>query len=1349
MSKMHRSVQILSGILWLAVCTLAHAQPSQIPLLTRSASVEPNLVLMFDDSASMPAQFIYQYGGTQGVYGRTGPGSASNTASCSDTLSMTTTCTYNPPSVASSTWVSGATYAANVLVTSPLDFGTYKRNATACPPANWINQNYSAGVLVTYSSQVYRRTTTTSGFTRSNNPVVAGTTYWTPMGATTCLTDDPSSASGSNYWNSVTPGAIEYAQLSPDVNGIHYDPRVRYKPRIGYDGSTAAALTAVGTPSTADFSVYFYKDGNGKNVVWPGKITSTNSAGGDPFRDPLLATAYFIPSVSASSLNSANAPSPLAAGAETGLVYPNIVTNSNASQHLPKFLDRTDCTGGTATSTYCTVADEQLNYAIWKKYHSNRLDLAKTGLGYAFQNLTASLRLGWGVINTLDGGTLDSGVGLFDTARKQAFYDWLHARTGSVPGTPNRLALKTVGEYYKRADIKGPWSNSPDPTSIGSTFITTSGSDDATARAKHFSCRRNYAMLVTDGYYNDSTGSIGVGNVDGTAITAIAGSTPSGSALSYSYNGSQNPYPGGGTDTMADVAMKYWITDLRTDLPNNVKQVTTNGLVSNPSFWQNMGFYAVGLGIYGTLTQTPATLANLSASPQLPNTNIAGTSVTGWPTAVGDQEEAVDDMWHATINGRGRLLSAKNSGELSNAVEGMLAEINLVDSSQSGVAASAAALVTNTRKYSPRYTTGSWNGDIIATVLDAGSAADKCIAWQITENSTENATLLPFCQPNPGTAAATGNGIPAFGSRNIYTWNGSGYGNFDSSNTYVTSNVVGGSNANLINFLRGDQSNEDVTVNGIITTPRSYRTRTKLLGDIINSTPTFIGGALDMGYDKLPAGSNGQASYSAYVQLKKARTEGVLFAGANDGMLHGFRDTTGVEVFAFVPRAIMPNLHLLASRSYSHTYYVDGTTTEVDACLGTANRNCAASEWSNLLVGSLGAGGKEVFAIDVTTLTPSPSMGMSASNIKWEITSASTGFGNLGYTLADVQTGLLPNGTWVAVFGNGYYGADGKAHLYVANLNTGAFIQDIDTGVGSGNGLSGVTLALDSNKRILGAYAGDLKGNMWKFDLAGGSASKLYAAGSTKPVTAPPAIVDHPNGGRVVTFGTGKLFDTGDTAAGSTQSFYGIWDSVAFGASTTTLLEANRTSDLVQQTLGSAIAGTYVSTNANLTTQNVSLSGYSQTKNAIDWTTKKGWFLDMPSSGERMVYPMASLFGRLVLAYTISPSSSSDPCTQTQSGNAWSYVFDLLTGARPDSDVYLGCIGCSRLSLSKGPIGPPVVICQVSNTGSCFALPPTDCRPGDSNCPSPPEIKKFCGAQTGIPCAPSKVKRTWRQLFMR
>lgn len=1203
MFTLNQMIKVILGTLSAGAMLTSQAQLSQIPLLTQSGSVEPNLVLMFDDSASMPSQFVYQYGGSEGVYGRDGPNSNSNTATCPATLSITTTCAYNAPS------------------------------------------------------------------------------------------------------------STEYYQLSPDVNRLAYDPRIRYRQRIDSVGGLAAA----GTPTTTTFYVYFYKNGSNANVVWPGTNPATTT-----YPSVTLSTSYFSGStyIPAASL--------LISGATTGLAYPTAIATGTGA--FPRFVNRTDCNGGAVTGGSCSLTEERQNYANYLRYHNNRLDLAKTGLGYAFQDLSATLRLGWGLINTLDGGTLDSGVSLYDAARKAAFYTWLYARTGTVPGTPSRLALKTVGNYFSRADNSGPWANTPVTTSTGSTTLGTSGTDTTAIRAAHYSCRRNYAMLVTDGYYNDSTASVGVGNVDSTSISAITGTTASGTATTpFTYNGTTKPYPGGGTDTMADVAMKYWITDLRSDLTNNVKVIpdsVVGGVTvkGNESFWQNMGFYGVALGLNGTanLPQTASTLADLTSGAK------------SWSTAVGNQEEAVDDMWHATINARGRLLSAKNADELSDAVEGMLAEINKVSSSQSGVAASTASLISGTRKYTPKYTTGSWIGNVIATNLDPGSAVDISTAWQVV--GTDPVTGITY------------NGIPAFGSRSIYAWNGSTFGSFDSSNSYITSNIVGGSSTNLINYLRGDQSNEDTA-----SATKLYRAREALLGDIVNSTPTFIQGALDMSYDKLPAGTYGQSTYRAFVTAKAARTEGVLFAGANDGMLHGFRNSTGAEVFAFVPRAVMPNMHLLAGRSYNHTYYVDGTTVEADACLTGGS---ACTTWTNLLLGSLGAGGKSVFALDVTT-----PMSMTAASIKWEITTATTGYANLGNILSDIQTGVTTGGQWVAVFGNGYYGTDGVAHLYVADLTTGALLKDITTGVGINNGLSGPTLVRDANQRIIGAYAGDLKGNMWKFDLSGASAanwglglsgSPLYAATSTKPITAPPAIVTHPSGGRVVAFGTGKFFDTTDTAAGNAQALYGVWDSVAFGypiPSTPAGVTQTGVTNLVQQTVSAATTGTFVKTNSDLSTTTTSFTGYVQSKNTIDWTTKRGWYLNLTNTGERMVYPMANLIGRLFAAFTLAPTSSVlDPCTQAQSAKAWGYVMDMLTGSRPDDSIYAGCPNCNVI----GPVdtsGPPTIITGQKSadgkTQSFFPLTPT------GTAPLPPITSK-CGSQTfACPATTSVVKRTWRQLFLR
>jgi type IV pilus assembly protein PilY1 len=1109
MSKPQKIIALFLTIMVLVVGS-ALATVSQQPMLTRNSTVLPNLMLMFDDSASMPAQFLYQYGGTEGVYGRPGPGSTTSVATCSGSLNITTTCTYNQP---------GST-------------------------------------------------------------------------------------------------STSYEEMSPDVNRLYYDPRVRYDPRVTSTGTFSTA----GTPSTTAFRVYFYKDASGTgSMVWPGTGNS-----------PTVLTSYLTSYTNTSSL--------LATGATTGLAYP--VSVATGTGPFPKFANRTECNGGAAGGS-CSLAEERQNFANWAKYHSNRLDLAKTGLGYAFKDIGASLRLGWGVINTQDNGTMDSGVGLFDQTRKDAFYTWLYARTGTVGGTPSRTALKGVGDYFSRADNKGPWADTPDPTSTGSSTLSTSAAGDTAAiRAAHASCRRSFAMLVTDGYYNDSTFS-SVSEVDYTALgSSITGTNSAGQTLTFSYNGRVNPYAQNQAKTLADVAMKYWITDLRTDLANRVKVIpdtVINGVTTakgNESFWQNMGFYAVGLGLSGTLAQTNATLASLTSGG------------TAWPTITfsssGD-ETTIDDMWHATINARGRLLSAKNANDLSDAVGSMLADIIKTNSSQSGVAISTANLTVGTRKYTPRYQTGSWTGNVIARNLDPNTGAEVSTAWQVVGTS----------------GTTTYSGIPAYGSRNIVTWTGSSATAFTNTAS-VTSLMTAPITANLINYLRGDQSNEDGVGLDL------YRPRDVLLGDIVNSAPAFVKSSLDMKYDSLPSGATGRDTYRSFYTTKAARTEGAIFVGANDGMLHAFRESTGVEVFAYIPGAVLPNIHLLASKNYTHRYFVDGPNVEADIY------SSSASAWKNMVYGTTGAGAKAVYAVDVTNpLNPT---------VTWEISSSSTGMGDLGSVLTDVQTGRTPSGDWVAIFGNGYDSASGKASLFVVNAMTGALIRQIDVDTTGSNGLGGVRLVRDSNQQIVGAYAGDLKGKMWKFDLTGATSASwskglngaaLYDAGTTKPITAAPAVIPYSATSNVIAFATGKMFEDADLTTTGTQSIYGVLDSTPFG-SPTVAVTAPTLSNLIQQTVSLTSTRTQTVTASDLTQSQQTVSYFTVSRNTVTFsTTVKGWYIDLPNTGQRTVYPLDLLTNRYVAVDTVAPTNVivADPCTQSAQGQGWLYLIDGWTGGGPAEAV--------------------------------------------------------------------------------
>jgi type IV pilus assembly protein PilY1 len=873
------------------------------------------------------------------------------------------------------------------------------------------------------------------------------------------------------------PSPSTWALKSPNVNLMAYDPTQRYLGRINADGTRQTATTLPG-----NFNVYFYKNASGSTAPmdWP------NSG-----NDPTSGSSYFSPSFTVTVALSA---SMLAPGAITA-TYPQTVTTTASTFKFPKFKARTDCV---SDGTYCTLAEERQNKAYYDAFYATRMDFALTAIGEAFQPLGATFRLGWSTLNADLAATtakVKSGVSLFDDTRKTALFTWLYGSLPQTAATPTRTALDNAGKYFSRRDDAGPWGSTPSVTSTG---LTTTGTVTVANQA---SCRRSYSMLATDGYYNDSFTLPSPANFDNSNPATITG-TVNGALTSYTYSGSPTTslnrlYKDSYSSTLADVAMKYWVTDLRPDLPNNGKPIAASSLSrGNPSFWQNMGFYAITLGVTGTLTQSVSTLDQLASG------------TTTWPSPSTNNPTAIDDTWHATINGRGQMLNANNAASLTAAVASMLAEINKLTSTQDGVAASTLSLNTGTKKYTPKYTTGSWIGNVVASNLDAASGADKSIAWQVVGTG-------------PG-GTPTYSGIPAHGSRNIIAaTSATTWGSFNTSNTYASGKIVGGSNADLINYLRGDRTNEDPNGTAM------YRPREELLGDIVNSTPVFIKGALNMSYEKLPTGTWGQASYPSFISSTLARP-GVLIVGANDGMLHGFRDSDGVEAFAFVPQAVLPNMHELSQKLYAHRYYVDGPNVEAHACLGSS----ASCTWTDLLIGTAGAGAKTVFALDVST-----TVSITASNVKWEITTATAGFTNLGHVLSDVQTGLTMGGEWVAVFGNGYESADGSARLYVANLSTGALIKDIPVDATGSNGLGGVRLVRDANQRIIGAYAGDLKGKMWKFDLfssassgwvVGLSGSPLYSGTVTQAITAAPAIVPNPYGGNVVSFGTGKFYQTTD-----------------------------------------------------------------------------------------------------------------------------------------------------------------------------------------------------------------------------
>ncbi len=597
----------------------------------------------------------------------------------------------------------------------------------------------------------------------------------------------------------------------------------------------------------------------------------------------------------------------------------------------------------------------------------------------------------------------------------------------------------------------------------------------------------------------------------------------------------------------------------------------------------------------------------------------------------------------------------------------------LVGASASSVAINSTVLRTNSRLYQARFTTTDWSGEVSAFTLN--------------NDATINAEVW--------TAA---NMIPAHASRKIFSLVDKTIASvltptavaFDDTDDDLSAAVGGGSSAGqialgdaIINYIRGNQSNE--AQNGGV-----FRDRATLLGDIVNSSPISVSDT-DFVFNNLP-GLEG-STYDAYVASKTAYyTSGgnkfnLVYVGANDGMLHAFQDTydtapttAGQEVFAYVPKNVHSKLSNLAGINYSHEFFVDATPSVSDVYLNSA--------WTTILAGTLGNGGRAIYALDV-----SDPLAFGTGDVMWEYDS--TDNPELGHVMASPSITRLNNGKWGIIVGNGYNSASQKAQLMILDAEDGSLIKQIDTGVGSGslpNGLARPFLLDENGDRIADfAYAGDLQGNMWKFDISDSNTSQWKVAfkqGSTpKPlytasddedtpndasddtpqaITTRPVVVNHPDGGFVVLFGTGKYLETTDSSIPSnpqTQSFYGIRDNNAEVASTnlTNLQKQSILSeiDIIDDngTPGDTSDDTVINT-----TRVVS-------DTTVDYTNKDGWYMELVSpvngeEAERVIANPLSRFGRVIFT-TFIPKGGCE-----QGGDSTIMEVDAVSGARLENSVF-------------------------------------------------------------------------------
>lgn len=927
-------------------------------------------------------------------------------------------------------------------------------------------------------------------------------------------------------------------------NKLYYNPQLTYRPWANADGSLMAKAEVTCAPHNPLKTAAGCRDLTQTNRAWWAIYYTDFSPYYYNQAESFWPAVYFDYKGSGDLFNAAN--------------YTRVEINKAVATIYGGRPNRNDC----KNAPVCSYDEEIQNFANWYTYYRSRILAARAGVGRAFASQGGGIRVGFATINA--SGSVIRGVTSFSGTDRTAFFEELYGRNIPAKGTPLRTSLKEVGEYFSRSDNNGPWA-----TKAGSTL-------------PHLTCRQSYNILMTDGYWNGDSPSVGDEDQDDI------------------------------NNTLADVAYKYWKTDLRGDLANKVPTST-----ADPANWQHLVNFTVGLGVNGSL-------------------NPANGIPDSWPNPYYADEFKIDDLWHAAVNSKGNFFSAADPDTFAAALNSTLAQIAARNSSASSVTANSTRLDSNTHIYQARYNSGDWSGQLVSIPLNSNGTLGE-IAW-------DAATLIP--EPS---------------ARNIFTRQGGVGIPFRWDMLNVTNralfNVAGDNKGeSRVAYLRGERNGEQR--NG-----GAFRNRSVLLGDIINSDPVYVG-KRDYGYSSaVGLTQTERESYQAFLSSTAitGRTP-MLYVGANDGMLHGFRVADGVERLAYIPSSLLGELNQLTRPNYNHRHYVDGTPKVGDAYLG--------SRWKSILLGSTGAGDKAVFAIDVTAPD-----NFTADKMMWEFNNSEMGVALATPTLVRVKA----DNKWVALVANGYNSTSQTARLFVLDLATGAIIKEIDTEVGSASEPNGLSSPLpvdqDGDRVVDYVYAGDLHGNLWKFDLTDrnsaqwGSALKTgnkpkplfqacngsCSAGTRQPITMRPLAIRHPKGGVMVMMGTGSYFTNDDKLVSATsrlEAVYGIWD---------TGMEVSR-SQLLQQSITHELV-------ANGTTIKFNVRVVSNRE--VNYTSQKGWYLLLKSpglnngGGERAVSEMLYRHKRLIFN-TLIPSA--DACDF--GGRSWLMELNPISGARLTYSVF-------------------------------------------------------------------------------
>lgn len=945
---------------------------------------------------------------------------------------------------------------------------------------------------------------------------------------------------------------------------------------------------------------------------------------------------------------------------------------------------RTDC-GAT-----CTYVQEMTNYANWYSYYRTRTQMMKTSTSLAFKDIGDDFRVGFMATSTLAARSLN--FARFNTAQKSLWYAKLFS-TPSDRNTPLRGALSKAGRIYAN-ETNAKRSVFTDPI--------------------EYECQQNFALLTTDGFWNtaDETNTYAggplnlqggnVGNLD--ASPAPLGIREGTTAVSNS---------------LADVAKYYRDTDLRTPGPapglNNCTGALGTGVCSTPSTSstppnekQTMVTLTMGLGVDGLLAYS----ANYDTLPSDYTDIKAGTK--NWPQPVAGTITAVDDLWHAAVNGGGTYFSAKNPVEVVSQLQEAIASIQV----KTGAGAAAATSTLNPVSgdnfaYVASYTSGQWTGNLQRRAIDTttgevqkaathcvedivptdtcaspssivanGSGGYNCVTPGATTTSCAAPSVLDGTDCKKPVDATCGgklkDKVTAFTStaRNIkmnvagtlqdfvYTnltatqklnfdtpWLTANLTQWPSLTTNQQSNATG---ANLVRYLRGETGYDLASATA---DNRVFRARQATLGDLIDSKPSFIG---------KPTFDYGDPGYQAFKTAQAGRAK-TVYVGSNDGMLHAFNADTLEERWAYVPTMVIPNMWKLADSNYSakHANYVNGDIIISDIC--TANCTLASATWKTILVAGLNGGGRGYYALDITV----PNVPV----LLWEFNPNSLNGENLGYSYGNpIVTKRNIDNRWVVLFASGYNNISDNNAFY-----------------------SSTTTNFKPNNPAI-YTTGDGGGYLFVVDAVSGSrlaaiptlnASSVNVGNTTTPsgLAKIKAFADDAEKNNVTTFvyggdllgniwrfniDTAQALNFAQLQAGAAQP---ITTSPELGlvnnkkvviVGTGKYLEVSDLTNSNQQTLyaiqDDSVASTLVNPRATLARRTIvpdgadtRVSGAAST--AVPFIGNRGWYVDFPDPRERQNVASRLVLGTLLVPTTVPESSACQPA-----GYGWFNFLDYRTG---------------------------------------------------------------------------------------